>query len=93
MIVRKRRRGKERDTTTHLIKNSSFTHACHVTKFSLVLSRFESHWGLYDPFLASSPPSHLSCQLESNNMAYCWLLVEICRPLSLSMPARDTLKA
>ena len=32
--MRKRGRGEERDTTTHLIKNSSFTHASRVTKFS-----------------------------------------------------------
>ena len=32
--MRRGGRGEERDTTTHLIKNSSFTHASRVTKFS-----------------------------------------------------------
>ena len=35
-IMRKEGRGVECDTTTHLIKIQIFTHASHVTKFSLV---------------------------------------------------------
>jgi hypothetical protein len=43
--VRKGERGEERDTTTHLIKNSTFTHASRVTKFStLILRRRQRSW-------------------------------------------------
>jgi hypothetical protein len=37
--MRKGERGEERDTTTHLIKNSTFIHASRVTKFSISRAR------------------------------------------------------
>jgi hypothetical protein len=37
--MRKGERGEERDTTTHLIKNSTFTHTSRVTKFSALIVR------------------------------------------------------
>jgi hypothetical protein len=37
--MRKGERGEERDTTTHLIKISTFTHASRVTKFSMLILR------------------------------------------------------
>ncbi len=39
--MRKGERGEEHDTTTHLIKNSTFTHASHVTKFSTLTTKAE----------------------------------------------------
>ena len=38
-IMRRGGRGEERDTTTHLIKIQVFTHASHVTKFSMFFLR------------------------------------------------------
>ena len=37
--MKKKRRGKERETTTHLIKIPVFTHASRVTKFSRFILR------------------------------------------------------
>jgi hypothetical protein len=35
-IIKKEGRGRERETTTHLIKITVFTHASRVTKFSML---------------------------------------------------------
>jgi hypothetical protein len=45
--MRKGERGEERDTTTHLIKNSTFTHASRVTKFSMLILRRRQRNDLY----------------------------------------------
>ena len=45
--MRENVRGEERDTTTHLIKIHVFTHASHVTKFSVrFLLRYKELWVL-----------------------------------------------
>ena len=38
-IIEKKGRGRERETTTHLIKSQIFTHASRVTKFSTHILR------------------------------------------------------
>lgn len=44
--MRKKTRGEERDTTTHMIGFHVFTHGSHVTKFSTSLPR-ENWLSLY----------------------------------------------
>jgi hypothetical protein len=46
-IMKKGERGEERDTTTHLIKNSIFTHTSRVTKFSMLILRGRQRSDLY----------------------------------------------
>ena len=78
--MRKEGRGKERATTTHLIKIHVFTHASRVTKFSpyyfCTHSKWQSFLGLYDPSVGSRPPKPPRSLAETKQKVFGYVYFE-----------------